>query len=85
MCDDKGVFKELDILTRKQVNSLPVKSATCCVVTYDNKFLVTAEYVSRYYPTTDEDKKKGKLTKWSIQSKKQLHTWQSRVGENLDS
>ena len=61
-------FKELHIPTRKQVNSFAVKSALCCVVTHDNKFLVTAE-----------NGENGPLTKWSVRSKKQLHTWHSGV------
>ena len=68
MCDIKGGFKELDIPTRKQVNSFNVKNAVCCVVTNDNKSLITAE-----------NKKYCFLTKWSVRSNKQLHRWQSRI------
>ena len=68
VCDYYGYFKELDISTRKQVNSFKVKSAICCVVTCDNKFVITAE-----------DYTNSVLTKWAIRTKKQLHTWQSDV------
>ena len=57
-------FKELDISIRKQINSFNVKSAVFCVVTHDNKFLITAD---RGQPCN--------LTKWSIRTKKRLHTW----------
>ena len=68
MCDFYGGFVELDILTHKQANRFNVKSARCCVVTHDNKFLITA---------SNEDN--CLLTKWSIRAKKQLNTWKSGV------
>ena len=66
VCDADGCHKELDISSLKPVNSLPVKSAILCAVTFDNKFLITAD-----------DGDDCKLTKWSIRSKKELHTWMS--------
>ena len=44
MCDGYGNFKELDISKRKQINSFPLNSATYCVITSDNKSLITVEY-----------------------------------------
>ena len=70
MCDVSGGFKELDISTFKQLKSFLVKSARCCVVTFDNRFLITAA-----------NEENCVLTKWSVRSKKQLHTWQSGVDE----
>ena len=72
MCDCMYGFKELDISTRKKVNSLPVKSARYCVLTFDNKFLITAD-----------SEKNGVLTKWLIRSKKLLHTWRSGVNKRV--
>ena len=66
MCNNKGSFKELDIPTCKQVNSLPLKNVRYCAVTFDNKFFITAG-----------NGRNCILTIWSIRSKKQLHTWQS--------
>ena len=74
MCEWFGGFRELDIPTRSQVNSLPVKSAVCCVVTHNNKFLITAESAFN-----------GCLTKWSIRSKKELYTWKSGVDQHVAS
>ena len=72
MCSCTFGIKELDISTRKQIKNFPVKNAKCCVVTFDNKFLVTAE---------DQIDFAGNciLTKWSIRSKKQLHIWNSML------
>ena len=75
-CDAQGHFIELDIPSRKKVNSYEIngkrevkgKSSKRCVVTHDNKFLVTAEYGKNVH-----------LTKWSVRTKKQLHTWNSDV------
>ena len=64
MCDHKGYFREIDISTRKLLNTFPVKSAQFCVVTFDNKFLVTAEHGMEC-----------RLTKWSVRTKKELYTW----------
>ena len=66
VCCVSGGFVELDIPTRKQANSFNVKNTRVCVVTHDNKFLITTE-----------NKIRPNLTKWSIRSKKQLHTWKS--------
>ena len=74
VCDNTCGFKELDISARKQVNSLPVKSAVVCVVTHDNKFLITAG-----------GKNKSVLTKWSVRSKKLFNTWQSGVNYYVQS
>ena len=74
LCDIIGSFKELDISTRKQANRFDVKSARCCVVTYNNEFLITAS-----------NEKNCVLTKWSIRAKKQLHTWHSGINEQVSS
>ena len=80
VCDWSGSLKELYISTRKQVNSFKqvdgfnLSSTRCCAVTHNNKYLITAECGM----TRD-------LTKWSIRSKKQLHTWQSAVGSDVCS
>ena len=67
MCGNDGRFIELDIATHMQVNCFKLKfCAIQCVVTHDNKSLITAEFVAF-----------GILTKWSIRSKKKLHTWQN--------
>ena len=63
VCGYYGEFREFDISTRKKVNSFTVESARCCVVSHDNKFLITVEYGYNYI-----------LTKWSVRTKKQLHT-----------
>ena len=58
-----GWIRELDIPTRKQVNRYKIKSEEFCVITNDNKFLITAGTRAYYF-----------LIKWSIRAKKQLHT-----------
>ena len=70
LCDWEGGFREFDIPTRKKVNNFEVQSAKCCVVTYDNQFLITAE-----------NKLNCLFTKWSIQTKKKLHVWNSNFNE----
>ena len=62
VCNDY-VLKEIDISARKQVNSFNVKSAWCCVVTHDKKFLITAP---AGYNCINR--------KWSMRTKKELHT-----------
>ena len=43
VCDGND-FIEFDISTRTQVNNFEVRSAVqCCVVTYDNQFLITSD------------------------------------------
>ena len=74
VCANDGGFQELDISTRKQVSNFNVKNARCCIVTYNNRFLITAE-----------DNLNCNLTKWSIRAKKQLNTWKSDVDEQVDS
>ena len=68
-----NLFK-FDIPTSKQVKIFSFPSARHCVVTHDNKFLITA---------TDEDN--NVLTKWSIRSNKQLHAWDSGVNQYVSS
>ena len=63
-----GDFKELDIPTLKQVNSIPLKIAGYFVVTCDNKTLITA---------TPKDQ--SVLTQMSVRTKKILQTWKSNV------
>ena len=60
-------FKELDISTFKIVNSFKIKNVGCCVVSHDNKSLITAENLEKCV-----------LRKWSIRTKKLLYTWKSR-------
>ena len=72
--DGWGGFVEIDISTCNLVNSYNVKSAICCAVSPDNKFLITAE-----------DELNGILTKWSVQSKKELHTWVDDTDEIVES
>ena len=74
MCDDHEKFRELCISTHKQINSFPVYDARCCVLTHDNKYLITATHVM------DCD-----ITKWSLRSKKELHTWRSGVDKYISS
>ena len=74
VCDYDGEFREFDISTHNQVNEFGVENAGYCVVTYDNKFLITT-------PT----RKNAKLTKQSIQTKQRLHTWDSNVNEDVMS
>ena len=69
-----GFFRELDISTRKRVKSFLVKDAGLFVVPHDNKFLITADFGVN-----------GFLTKWSVRTKKQLHTWRSGVKKYVDS
>ena len=72
LCDRYGGFKELHISTRKLVNvsdvqwSTSVKDAMSCVVTHDNKFLIVSD--GRSFCT---------LTKQSVRTKKEIHTWSS--------
>ena len=47
VCDNKGGFTALDIPTRKQVIGFNSKNTICCVVTYDNKFLIIAGHKMR--------------------------------------
>ena len=79
-----GAIIELDIPTRK-IKSLPRINARFCVFTFDNKFLVTAanetNVLTFYNPTV----KKNVLTKWSIRSKKELHTWESDFDQTVFS
>ena len=70
MCDSGGCFKELDIVVCKQVNSFNVKSTRFCAVTHDDKFLISAI-----------DEENCVLTKWSVRTKKQLHSWESGIDE----
>ena len=66
VCDFYGYFKEFDISTRKQVSSFEVDSSKCCcIVTHDNKFLITAI-----------NELNCKLIKWSVRTKKKLYTWE---------
>ena len=69
-----GGLTEIDTSTRNQVKNFKLKGSIQCVVTYDNKFLITATEGSN-----------TKLTKWSIQTKQLLHTWDSNVNEGVAS
>ena len=70
VCSESGL-REVDISTRNQVNNFGVKNARKCVVTYDNKFLITSSNGSYV-----------KLTKQSIQTKHEL-VWYSSVNESV--
>ena len=72
MCDVGGGFVELDILTCKKVNSLPVKSVGVCVLTHNKKSLITAENGGNC-----------NLIKWSTRSNKQLYTWKSGLNRHV--
>ena len=61
-------FKELDISTFKPVNSIPVKIFRELCFTHDNKSLITAEFATN-----------AVLIKWSLRTKKELHSWKSGV------
>ena len=74
LCTAISGFREINIRTHKQVNKTGVENVWKCVVTYDNRFLITS--TARENP---------KLTKWSIQTKQQLHTWNSNVDEYVIS
>ena len=83
MCDIDGGFREFDIQTRIQVKSFPIKSVKYCVVTHDNKSLITCDEHQEDY---DIDRTIiANLTIWSIRSKKKLHTWESDVDEYVSS
>ena len=63
-----GDFRELDLSTHKQLIRFNVGFVVLCVVTHDNKSLITASNEYNCY-----------LTKWSLRTKKRLHTWMSGV------
>ena len=69
LCDNLS-FIEFDLSTRQQVNNFNVKSASQCVVSYNNQFLFTSSSA-----------KNAKFKKWSIQTKQELHIWHSDVEE----
>ena len=74
VCDINGGFIELHIPTRKQLNSLPVNKARVCVVTHNNKFLITAG-----------SEKNCEFIQWSVPKNKRLQTWNSDVNEYVFS
>ena len=73
VCDNSEGFREFNIRTHKQVKNFEVNSQIC-VITYDNKFLFTSQ-----------SRKNTKFTKYSIQEKQQLHTWNSNIDKMLCS
>ena len=70
----EGNFVQLDIPTRKKVNSFIIKNASYFVVTHDGKYLITGE-----------SKENCNFTKQSLRTNKRLHTWQSGVNQGLAS
>ena len=74
VCDYKSRCRELNIRTHKQLNNFGVENAFRCVVTYNNQFLITSSHA-----------RNSKLTKWSIPTKQQLHTWISNVCQDPKS
>jgi len=74
VCDHNGNFAEYDIATNQKKNNYQISNARVCVVTWDGKFLVTAE--KGYY---------AKLSKWSIESKQQVHSWNSKFNSWISS
>ena len=64
-------FREINIPSLREVYKLPNIGERICVVTYDNKILVTAY---RY-----------KLTKLSIRTKQRLHTWPNSANMHVYS
>ena len=69
-----GGFKEINIRTHKHVNNFGLEKACQFVVTYNNKFLFTILYGTNV-----------KFTKYSIQTKQPLHTWDSDVNHKVES
>ena len=74
VCCSQGGFTEFDLSTYKEVNNFGVDDALYCLVTYDNKFLITTR-----------GRNNAKLTKHSLQIKQQYHTWDSDVNEYVMS
>ena len=70
LCAEYGGLVELDISTGNQVKNFGVENTWQCAVTNDNRFLITVP-----------DGRNVKLTKHSIETKQQLHTWDSNVNE----
>ena len=65
ICDEDSGFREFDISSHMKLDSFAVRNAEYCIVTYDNKFLITCE----------GNLLGANLSKWSIRTKKQLYTW----------
>ena len=74
VCANGGDFREFDISLHKEVKNFDVKNAIYCVVTCNNQFLITAER-----------RGKASLSKWSIQTKQQLHKWKSNFHNCVES
>jgi len=75
VCDLGDGIAEFDIRTNKRINSFPNINVCLCVVTFDSKFLFTAEY-SRNNP---------KLSKWSIETNQRVHSWSSNLDQYVTS
>ena len=73
LCGYHTGFIEIHIPTRKKLRSYTKQRPSRCVVTHDNKFLVTYENKNGI----------GFITKWSVRTKKKLHTWQFDVQSNF--
>ena len=71
LCDGNFKLKVAELSTLKPVKGFREKDAFYCVVTHDNQFLITADHSFNGH--------NGTLIKWSMQTKKQLHKWQSGV------
>ena len=68
LCDQSSGFKEFDLSTYKEVKNFNILNPERVVVTYDNQFLITTVYYE-----------KDNLTKWSLETKKKIHTWSSNI------
>ena len=74
MCDFHGGFRELDIPTGDQINSLYIINVKKCITTYDNRFLITADRGTNCF-----------LKKWLVRTKKQLHSWKGDADQSVES
>ena len=74
LCDVYCGFREFDISTRDEIINFKIDCACNIVVTSDDKFLITS-------PTG----KSVKLTKWSIETKEQLNSWDCGIDQYVIS
>ena len=74
VCDRRGGFRELNIRTNKVTNFFGIENARCCLVTPDNKYLITAE-----------DGKNKNLSKYSIETKQLVKKWKTNLNQLVGS
>ena len=70
VCDQKGFFKELSIRTNKLTNFFGIEDVIGCLVTSDNKYLITVEYG-----------KNKNLSMYSIETKQLVKKWKTNVNK----